>query len=212
MGYCKKIVKIPYEKRRKYIDRSIFFAYNITMSLKGIKKGEILQWALRIFLTAACVAMLLFIFSNSLKTGAQSARQSSTMVDVVQDVASVIAPNSPIATATGDAYDRLHAYVRVFAHFAEFALFGALLLWCIASYSWKKEGIWFSLAGVAFVPIVDEALQYFVADRGTELYDVCVDMAGGVCGLLFAVVVLLLIVSVQNKKRVKIQAKQAEKI
>lgn len=182
------------------------------MSLKGIKKGEILQWTLRIFLTAACVAMLIFIFSNSLKTGAQSARQSSTMVDVVQDVASVIAPNSPIATATGDAYDRLHAYVRVFAHFAEFALFGALLLWCIASYSWKKEGIWLSLAGVAFVPIVDEVLQYFVADRGTELCDVCVDMAGGVCGLLFAVVVLLLIVSVQNRKRAKMQAKQAENI
>ena len=170
-----------------------------------------LQWALRIVLTAACIGMLIFIFSNSLKTGEQSAQQSSTMVEVVQSVAAVVAPNSGIAKATGEAYDRLHVWVRVFAHFAEFALFGALLVWCIASYTWKKEGLWLSLVGVCCVPMIDESLQYFVADRGAEFCDVCVDVAGGICGILFALVVLLFIVLAIDKRQRKKAALHNEK-
>ncbi len=177
----------------------------------ALKKGKVLQWALRIFLTAACTAMLAFIFSNSLKTGEQSVKQSSTMVEVVQNVASVVAPNSSIAKATGEAYDRLHMWVRVFAHFAEFALFGALLLWCIASYTWKKEWLWFSLIGVCCVPMMDESLQYFVADRGVEFYDVCIDVTGGICGILFALIVLLVIVCAIEKRQRKKAALRTEK-
>ena len=173
------------------------------MSFKTRTKGKALQWALRILLAAACAAMLAFIFSNSLKTGEQSVKQSSTMVEVVQNVAAVVAPNSGIATATGAAYDRLHMWVRVFAHFAEFAFFGALLLWCIASYTWKKEWLWLSLIGVCCVPMLDESLQYFVADRGAEFYDVCIDVTGGICGILFALAVLLIIVCVIEKRQRK---------
>lgn len=182
------------------------------MEFKSIKKETLLQWTLRIVLTASCIAVLVFIFSNSLKTGEQSAQQSSTMVEVVQEVAAIIAPNSAIATATGAAYDRLHTYVRIFAHFAEFALFGALLLWCIVSYTWKREGLWFSLVGVCLVPIIDESLQFFVAGRGTEFCDVCVDVAGGVCGILLAIVVLLIILWAVDKKRLKKAAGRTEKV
>ena len=207
---CGKILKNPCKKRGKYIDRSIFLAYNITMEFGVEKKGVILQWTLRIFLTAACVAMLAFIFSNSLKTGEKSAAQSSTMVDVVQNVASVVAPNSGIATATGDAYDRLHSYVRIFAHFIEFAAFGALLLWCVSSYTWKKEGLFGVLIGIFCVPIIDEDLQHFVAGRGAQFSDVCLDISGGVCGMLCAVAVLLIILGVRDKRRRK--REQAEKM
>ena len=173
------------------------------MSFQSVEKRVCLQWTLRIFLTVACVAMLAFIFSNSLKTGEQSAAQSSTMVDVVQNVASVVAPNSSIATATGAAYERLHAWVRMVAHFAEFALFGALLVWCVVSYTWRREGLYLALFGVCFVPIVDEFLQVFVADRGAEFCDVCIDVAGGICGTLFAIVVLIAIVCIQGSRRAK---------
>jgi VanZ family protein len=124
-------------------------------------------------------------------------------VDVVQDVASIVAPNSGIATATGAAYERLHELVRIFAHFAEFALFGALLLWCIASYSWKKSGFFLSVLGVILVPIIDENLQFCVAGRGAEFCDVCVDVAGGVSGILFAIVILMMIVHVVEKRQNK---------
>ena len=198
-------------KSRKWIDRRIFFAYNIIMKLKSINKEAVLQWMLRIALTVSCMVVLGFIFSNSLKPGEQSAQQSSTVVEVVQEVAAVIAPNSAIANATGAAYDRLHTYVRIFAHFAEFTLFGALLLWCIVSYTWKKEGLWLSLVGVCLVPIIDESLQFFVAGRGTEFCDVCIDVAGGICGILFAIVVLLIIVWAIDKRRLKKAAAHTEK-
>ena len=173
------------------------------MSFQTAKKRVCLQWALRIFLTVACVAMLAFIFSNSLKTGTQSLGQSSAMVDVVQNVASVVAPNSAIATATGEAYERLHAWVRMVAHFAEFALFGTLLIWCVVSYTWRKEGLYWAIFGVCVVPIVDEFLQCFVAERGAEFFDVCVDVAGGICGALFAIVVLMAIVCVQSRSKTR---------
>lgn len=171
------------------------------MEYNANKKRRILQWTLRIVLTVACVAMLVFIFSNSLKDGETSVQQSSTVVEVVQNIASVVAPNSSIATATGEDYERLHDLVRTLAHFAEFVLFGALLLWCVASYTWKKEGFYWAIFGVFCVPIVDENLQRFVAGRGAEFCDVCADVAGGVCGILFAVVVLFIIVGISEKRQ-----------
>jgi VanZ family protein len=149
------------------------------------------------------MVMLGFIFSNSLKTGEESSQQSSAMVEVVQEVAAVIAPHSAIATATGAAYDQLHELVRAFAHFAEFALFGALLFWCVASYTWKKEGLLFALAGVFVVPVIDENLQRFAANREAELCDVVVDIVGGISGALFAIVVLIIIVCVEERCRNK---------
>ena len=62
-----------------------------------------------------------------MQEGEQSAEKSSEVVKAVQKVAAFFDPNSAIATATGEAYDRLHAAVRNWAHFAEFALLGGLL-------------------------------------------------------------------------------------
>lgn len=178
------------------------------MRLKSSKIKATARWVLRVFLTAACIAMLAFIFSNSLKTGEQSTQQSSAVVDTVQDVAAVIAPDSSIATATGEAYERLHVWVRLVAHFFEFSLFGGLLLWCIASYTCQGKGLWCALLGVCLVPMIDESLQHFVAGRGAEFFDVCTDVAGGVCGILFALLVLLFIVSVQDKRQERRRCKQ----
>ncbi|MBQ4053904.1 MAG: VanZ family protein [Clostridia bacterium] len=173
------------------------------MRCNANKKRQVWQWILRISLTVACIAMLCFIFSNSLKDGEASVQQSSTVVKVVQDVAAVVAPNSGIATATGEDYERLHDLVRTVAHFAEFMLFGALLLWCAASYTWKKRGFCLALLGVLCVPIIDEILQVFVAGRGAEFCDVCTDVAGGVCGILFAILTLLVIVAVADRRSKK---------
>lgn len=178
------------------------------MRLRNVTIRRAWQWLLRIVLSAACIAMLAFIFSNSLKTGEQSSQQSSTVVKVVQDVASVVAPNSAVAKATGEAYERLHTWVRMVAHFFEFAFFGGLLLWCIASYTWREAGLWCALGGVCLVPMIDESLQYFVAGRGAEFFDVCTDVAGGICGILFALVVLLFIVGAQDKRQSKRRRKQ----
>ncbi|MBQ7770842.1 MAG: VanZ family protein [Clostridia bacterium] len=59
--------------------------------------------------------------------------------------------------------------------------------------------------------MIDESLQFFVAGRGTEFCDVCIDVAGGICGILFAIVVLLIIVWAIDKRRLKKAAAHTEK-
>ncbi len=171
--------------------------YNTSM-----KKQTRTIWniCLRVATTLLCVGMLAWIFSNSLKTADVSSKQSDRAVRVVQDVVRVIAPNSPIVTATGEDYVRLHKIVRILAHFAEFALLGALLVWCWRTYTRKK--VWFILptALVFVVPVVDELLQSFTAGRAMELSDICVDVAGGICGALFALCVLWLAFAIVKKR------------
>lgn len=148
--------------------------------------NEIWIWVLRILLSLACAGVLVFIFSNSLKTGEQSSAQSSKVVDTVQDAVAIVAPQSPIATATGEDYDALHSLIRSMAHFGEFALLGALGVWCALSYTHKKPFVFFPLIGVVIVPILDEVLQSFVSSRGSEIKDVLIDIAGGMSGMIFA--------------------------
>lgn len=123
------------------VDPRLFLAYNRSMKESTRKKWRA---ALRILLPIVCVALLAFIFGNSLKTGEQSSKQSSTVVNAVQTVAGWIAPDSALATATGAAYDHLHAWVRVIAHFLEFGALGAAMTWCCLSYSLKKTVFNFS--------------------------------------------------------------------
>ncbi len=156
---------------------------------------------LRILLTLLSVGVLGFIFSNSLQTGEESSAQSGRVMEIVQTIASIVAPNSELATATGEAYDKWHALVRAAAHFAEFALLGALTVWCVYSYTGKKRHFMIPLGGVAIVAIADECLQKFTHGRGAELTDVLVDISGGLAGGIFAVCVLIVVgICIQKTK------------
>lgn len=144
---------------------------------------------LRIALTLACAFVYAWIFSNSLKTGAESSAQSLAVTDAVQSAAQVVAPSSGVATATGEEYDKLHSLIRSIAHFSEFALLGALLSWCYLSYTRQKAFAVIPFAFIVLTPIVDECLQTFTGGRGAEIKDILLDTAGGLFG---AAVALLL--------------------
>lgn len=160
---------------------------------------------MQIALSIACVLAVAFIFSNSLKTGEESSEQSSTVVDIIQDVAAFFDPDSPIATATGEDYQRLHSDVRTLAHFGEFALLGALFSACCFSYTLKAPFQGIPLFGALAVPCMDEGLQAFVADRAADWKDILVDVTGGACGMAFAIACVLvglwLYKKIQAKKR-----------
>lgn len=149
------------------------------LKLLDVKK---IIFALRIILPMLCVLVLVFIFSQSLQTGEQSAQTSSKVVDTVQEVAQVIAPESKIATATGEAYDKLHADIRTLAHFAEFVLLGAVACGCCLVYTQKKRYWLLGILGLVLVPIIDETLQSFTANRAAEIIDILVDFGGGIVG------------------------------
>ncbi len=178
------------------IDPNAFFAYNISMSVtKGKKKTRL---ALQILLTAACALWLAFIFSNSLRTGTASSSQSSRAVRLIQRVVGWFFPNSWVVNATGEEYLRLHNFVRKLAHFTEFALLGALSLWCYAAYTVRIKWSFIPAAVTLLAPVCDEGLQLFVSGRAASITDVFIDMAGGATGLLCAALVLLIIAKIRS--------------
>ncbi len=164
-------------------------------------KRAIFQICLQVLFLLLCAGFVAWIFSNSLKDAEQSTAQSAGVVEIVQKVVYVIAPDSPIVTATGEDYDLLHKVVRIIAHFLEFALLGALLVWCWRTFTRKK--IWFLIpcGALCIVPVVDEILQSFTAGRAMEFTDVCIDIAGGIAGGLFALLTLWLLFAIIRKRK-----------
>ena len=176
-----------------------------------LKRGKLSKARLfwRIVTTLACVFTLAFIFSNSLKTAEASSSQSSRVVDTVQKVVAVFAPESPIATATGEAYDKLHADIRTLAHFLQFALLGALYCWCWFTYTDEKGYVVIPATAIVITPMFDELLQALSYGRAAEWLDVGVDVAGGIVGGLFALCTLTIGVCIYRKRKQKTQSAQA---
>ena len=174
----------------------------------GMKSGKLaLRVTVSILLTLLCAATVWFIFSNSLKSGAASASQSQAVTEGIQDAIGVIAPSSPVAKAEGTAFDRLHAFVRKSAHFLEYALLGALLLFTCRSYTRLKR-FWFAPPCIAFlVAAFDEYIQNFTPGRGNSFADVLIDTAGAAAGILFAVFCLFVAFLIGRRRRRKVSAK-----
>ena len=161
---------------------------------------------IRIILTLLTIGCLAWIFSNSLATGTESSNASQTVTETVQDVVGAVAPSSPIATATGEDFDLLHTFVRNAGHFCQFALFGALLFWCLLSYSLKKKALWIAPVTTTAIAFIDEYLQTFVEARVAELFDVFLDCAGAVTGIAFAVACVWLGIKIITKRKKNVGA------
>ena len=155
---------------------------------------------LRILLPIACLLWLAFIFNNSLQTGEASTVQSSTVVDSIQSVAKVVAPDSWVANAAGEDYEKLHSGVRISAHFLQFAVLGALLCWCYFAYTFRIAYIYLPICAVLLFPFVDECLQIFSAGRAMETADILTDLTGGTLGFLLALLSVLIGVIVYKGK------------
>ncbi len=79
--------------------------------------------------------------------------------------------------------------VRKLAHFAEYCILGILLWTLAADYSIKEpwRGLLSWGAGTLYA-VSDELHQMFSDGRSPQLLDVCIDSAGVVAGILFAIV------------------------
>ena len=130
------------------------------------------------------------------------------MLEIVQETVAIIAPQSPIVTAEGESLENLHAFIRTMAHFMEFALLGALACGCCLAYmqDYTKEKKYFFIGAgsLILVPIIDEFLQSFTANRAAEFIDFAVDVSGGGVGfaltLAFFYGILFLIKKAKTKK------------
>ncbi len=131
----------------------------------------------RLFLCLALLTVnLLFIWGNSLLPEGTSSVFSSWVKDILARI-------FPGLNAGGG--DRGHAMVRKLAHFSEFALLGLLLRWLFAmllTRTFPQFGM--PLLAGFLVACLDEIIQSFVPGRNPSLFDVGIDTAGVVLGIV----------------------------
>ena len=127
-----------------------------------------------ILCTALLIAVLAFIWGNSLTNGEDSGNLSGSIMEWI---------NAFLRLDELGA-DRLHHLIRKMAHFTEFACLGLLLTWRFGMMGEKKGHLVCMplFCGMA-AACVDETIQVFVPGRGPSLIDVWIDTAGDSVGI-----------------------------
>lgn len=89
-------------------------------------------------------------------------------------------------TASEESLQLMHFYIRKAAHFTEYAI---LALWAVRAFRRSPAEIlnrhFYLLAAVVFVSValMDEFNQRFIASRSGSMWDVILDISGGVFAL-----------------------------
>lgn len=119
---------------------------------------------------------VLFIFSRSLANTEKSQEESDAVKEVVEPILSPVVGEENVS-------DKL---IRKLAHFTEFSWLGAelsVLLWWWRS---RRPQTYLNITFFAvLIALCDETIQIFT-DRGPQIQDVWIDIAGAVFG--FAIV------------------------
>lgn len=111
------------------------------------------KWILRIVLTLSTAAFVCWIFSNSLKTAAESTVQSSFVKELVENFLSALVP--------GQGVEISEHVIRKLAHFCEYALLGFLLFFTYLSYTRKKLWFLFRRLSGSSSPFATKACNFF---------------------------------------------------
>ncbi len=153
------------------------------------------------------LALIAFIFSNSLRGANDSDSQSSSVTAFINNALSSM--NIDLVLS--------HAFVRKAAHFCEFALLGFLAFFDIFQIfkgyltARRPRLLLCSAAAAVFSLIIastDECLQLLSPGRAAQLSDVLLDTCGAVCGALVALCVYFCIYFIVGKARKTIAIRQ----
>lgn len=137
---------------------------------------------LRSVVTAAFWVCVLFIWHNSLESAEVSAGRSGKVTEMVNGVFASLG-QEPVT----------EHFVRKFAHFSEYGLEAVLTVLVFLAYRFTPgKFLWKMMLTGLVTAITDELLQFFSAGRAPGFWDVCIDMAGFICGVLLMCAVCLL--------------------
>ena len=132
----------------------------------------------------AAVLWMVFIWSNSLQTAAESSANSQGFLSLLM----------PLLEWTNIPEDSWHTLIRKAAHMAEFALLG--FLWSNALRDERNHyrpevptQLCCALLICLLTALTVETIQLFVAGRSGEVRDIWIDFGGGVLGCLTAGVI-----------------------
>jgi VanZ family protein len=124
--------------------------------------------------TALILVNLCVIWGNSLLPGEISGRISDLVRDGLRLLLELLGLSGGDSGPGG-------GLLRKLAHFTEFACLGGLFAWY---FSLRKMPRLLALGGGFLSACVDETIQRFVPDRGPSVFDVALDTAGVVFGIL----------------------------
>ena len=145
-----------------------------------------------VLLFTLSVLWIAFIFSNSLENSVESSEKSTWVYNIVRVFI-------PCVTKL---------FIRKMGHFVEFAILGFLLSFSINSILSpnpsrplkSRISLFLALPATFLVGCFDEFLQNFSEGRVSAFTDALIDTAGGLCGILFVLGLLLIISRSKNSK------------
>ncbi len=150
--------------------------------------------ALRIILAVCIVGLTVFIFSNSLTVGAESAEQSGRITKIVEAV---------LDSLFGEGQrENLGKIVRKLGHFSEYFALSAVFAPFVLTFTKKKRFAWTSIPYCGIVAVCDEFIcQRITEGRGPSWTDVLIDLSGALCALLL-ILGILVVVGKRKKKKI----------
>ncbi len=153
-------------------------------------KREVTQkeLSLKISLLLSFLAVLIFIYANSLRKGSVSAGESQGLFALLARFFSFL----PFFT---------HAFLRKLAHFSEYTLLGIHLSLFPSVWGSGRKGQRLSaLAAGAVIALTDELAQAFVPGRGSSLWDCAIDFGGVLFGHILVLLCFILKHKIISKK------------
>ena len=136
--------------------------------------------------TAALIACIWFIFSNSMAVATVSSGSSGRVLAWMRIILRRLGQPGLADHLT------MHI-VRKLAHFCEYMLEGFLLMLCMRVYSRHPlRHITVPMLGGVLTALADETIQLFSEGRSSQVTDVWLDSAGVLAGILTALVLMAL--------------------
>lgn len=161
----------------------------------------------KVFFKVIAILLLLFftafIFSRSLKSGAESSKESETVWNIINGILKILKVDFEIG----------QHFIRKLAHFTEYFVLGMLAYLTSAQFLFSRKKLISFIAFIysAVIASTDETIQFFVADRNAAITDVLIDSCGAACGIAAMVFILFLFRRFYDKKRRKNAQKPIDK-
>lgn len=128
----------------------------------------------RIFLWIISIAYIFFIFSNSLADGETSGDLSAAVTEIVLHYLD--------RAGFAVSFDVFHHFIRKSAHFIEYLILGAMIVWSEYECPLSRRHWHVILLLMVLVPSCDETIQHFTPERYGAVTDVILDMSGYLAG------------------------------
>jgi len=128
----------------------------------------------KLFSLAVTLSWMYLIFSFSAKSAVQSGADSMFITDYIIGFF-VDNPSQYLL-------DIIETVIRKLAHFAEYAVLGLLVCYCMRSFGANVKALRYAILICFVYALSDEIHQYFVPGRACRVYDMLIDTCGGAFG------------------------------